>query len=221
MTRPRASAPPESSDAAVPDPRAAGDMSAVAGSVGVVFEQIVSCVARVTPEQYRDLRVPGLGGTIGTHVRHCLDHLSLLLERHDGQRLDYDHRDRGTAIELDPAAAVSAITAALDDLAVARTRPDRDVVLRVMVAGDGAAVTARSSLVRELAFVLSHTIHHAAMIRVLLEHAGAPVPEGFGLAPSTIAHERAVAAVETMPAPSGPRATTLNPGANAGAACAR
>jgi hypothetical protein len=50
---------------------------------------------------------------------------------------------------------------------------------------------APSSLCRELAFLGSHTVHHFAL---LLEHChqqGVSVPEGFGKAPATRAHERA------------------------------
>jgi hypothetical protein len=36
-----------------------------------------------------------------------------------------------------------------------------------------------------LAFVVSHTIHHQAMIGVLLATRGHTVPHRFGLAPST------------------------------------
>jgi len=43
-----------------------------------------------------------------------------------------------------------------------------------------------STLERELMFVLSHTIHHMALIAVLVRREGsAPIPSGFGVAPST------------------------------------
>jgi uncharacterized damage-inducible protein DinB len=41
---------------------------------------------------------------------------------------------------------------------------------------------------RELAFVLSHTVHHNALIAVMARTLGVPVPDLFGYAPSTIAH---------------------------------
>lgn len=43
-----------------------------------------------------------------------------------------------------------------------------------------------STLARELAFVMSHTIHHQAIVALLLEQQGGGVPdERFGYAPST------------------------------------
>jgi len=48
---------------------------------------------------------------------------------------------------------------------------------------------------RELAFVLSHTIHHNALIDVMARTLGVPVPDRFGYAPSTIAHLEKAACV--------------------------
>jgi uncharacterized damage-inducible protein DinB len=46
-------------------------------------------------------------------------------------------------------------------------------------------LTGMSTLARELAFVLNHTIHHQAMIGLLASLHGCDVPDGFGYAPST------------------------------------
>jgi uncharacterized damage-inducible protein DinB len=42
-----------------------------------------------------------------------------------------------------------------------------------------------STLARELAFVVHHTIHHQAMIAVLFACQGHTVADSFGLAPAT------------------------------------
>jgi uncharacterized damage-inducible protein DinB len=45
---------------------------------------------------------------------------------------------------------------------------------------------APSSVARELAFVISHTIHHNAQIALLAHRLGSRrLPPGFGVAPST------------------------------------
>jgi hypothetical protein len=48
-----------------------------------------------------------------------------------------------------------------------------------------------STLARELEFLLSHTVHHFALVAVLLAVEGATLPEelaDFGVAPSTLRH---------------------------------
>jgi uncharacterized damage-inducible protein DinB len=59
------------------------------------------------------------------------------------------------------------------------------VELSAVVDGTGRRVAAQSTVARELVFVLSHTIHHQAIIALLLASAGQSTPERFGLAPST------------------------------------
>jgi hypothetical protein len=49
----------------------------------------------------------------------------------------------------------------------------------------------RSTLGRELAFVASHTIHHFAIVALLLRDMGIGVPARFGYAPSTPSPELA------------------------------
>ena len=56
-------------------------------------------------------------------------------------------------------------------------------------ASDGD-VTA-SSIGRELGFLLSHTIHHCALIAVMMRLRGLATPPGFGVAPATMRHRDA------------------------------
>jgi uncharacterized damage-inducible protein DinB len=62
---------------------------------------------------------------------------------------------------------------------------DRPLTLVAQTHADGRSVRVRTTAGRELAFVISHTIHHSALIAVLLERADEAVPVGLGLAPTT------------------------------------
>lgn len=53
---------------------------------------------------------------------------------------------------------------------------------------DGCRVA--SSLPRELQFLLSHTVHHYALIATMNAVAGVETPEDFGVAPSTLVYRR-------------------------------
>src|SRR5262249_17850022 len=61
------------------------------------------------------------------------------------------------------------------------------VRLSVLLEPEGPAFETESTLGRELAFVVSHTIHHGAIIASTVRMLGGEVPRHFGVAPSTIA----------------------------------
>jgi hypothetical protein len=139
------------------------------------------------PNEIYAVRTARVSGAIGEHVRHALDHVAALVAAPPSTVLSYDGRARGTAIESDPAAAVREIMRL--DAALERWshRPlDEPVAVTAIVFPDGQAVRGWSSLGRELAFVLSHTIHHQAIVALLLEgHGHRLADDRFGVAPST------------------------------------
>jgi hypothetical protein len=125
-------------------------------------------------------------GSIGAHVRHCLDHVGALLEGARTGRMSYDDRVRGTDAETDRLAALTRIRALTQ--AVLDLDPyliPRCLRLSVRLDPRGAAIDVHSSVGRELAFVISHTIHHHATIALLLSEVGTELPKRFGVAPST------------------------------------
>ena len=98
--------------------------------------------------------------------------------------LSYDHRRRATLIEHDRRAARHRLLAVAEQLE-RFAGPTAALVLSPEISRHEAAVETPTSLAREFAFVLQHTIHHQAVIGVLLAMHHVPVPAGFGLAPST------------------------------------
>lgn len=125
-------------------------------------------------------------GSVGQHVRHCLDHARALLGVAPHGDLTYDARLRGTRAETDPAFAADEIVRVCIDFEQLDDMPlDAPISLRTIVADDMPAVRAATTLGREIAFVVQHTIHHCALIAILLEREGVAVPRRFGYAPST------------------------------------
>lgn len=127
----------------------------------------------------------GVSGTVGAHVRHCLDHVHAVLERVTDDRLTYDHRQRATRSEQDRGYAIEQLHHAVRALSDSGGQLEHHLTLDVQVDRDGTTVSVGSSFGRELAFVLQHTIHHQALIALLLADRGAPVPHTFGYAPTT------------------------------------
>ena len=132
---------------------------------------------------------------VGGHLRHCLDHYESLLRGMDSGEVDYDARDRDDRLEtevgysLDCLGSLMARLAALDEAAVAR--PLR---ARMDCGVEGAGAYTDSSVWRELQFLVSHTVHHYALIAMILRDQGLAPPASFGVAPSTLRHREKLAA---------------------------
>lgn len=164
-------------------PRSTSPIAALEGAL----EELAAVVAALSPEAYGARLFPNASGSIGEHVRHCVDHVSALVSADPSSCLSYDRRDRGTAVETDQAQALRCIQLLRIKIAVGRwsTRLDEPICVVSTVARGGAMLSGMSTLARELAFVLNHTIHHQAMIGLLASLHGCEVPDGFGFAPST------------------------------------
>jgi len=151
-----------------------------------LLDEIETLLGALTPEIYCARYASPVSGSIGEHVRHCLDHVAALLAADPMETLSYDRRRRGTAVESDPAEALSQL-ASLKSVCTAWSARSLDEPIRVasMISPSGETLAGWSTLARELAFVVSHTIHHQAIIGVLLAMHDVAVPERFGHSPST------------------------------------
>jgi hypothetical protein len=157
-----------------------------------LLDQLVLLIESLTDEEYARKPVGAVESSVGGHVRHNLDHIAALLRGLPSGRVCYDHRDRGTAVEHGRVAALDAVLLLGGELRrFAWSELPRSVVLSALVSPDLPPVEVLTSAERELAFVVSHTIHHNALIRVMVKSIGADVPADFGYAPSTIAHRKA------------------------------
>lgn len=129
---------------------------------------------------------------VGAHLRHVFDHVAALIEAGGSGWVNYENRQRDTAAEHDPQLARRRLLE-LDQGLLELSR-HRDRALRVgLCCGDqgqhGIGVS-HSSLARELQFVVSHSIHHFAIIRSSVLQRGISLDPAFGKAPGTLHHER-------------------------------
>ena len=133
---------------------------------------------------------------VGRHFRHILDHYCGLLDAVDG-RIDYDSRRRDSNIESDKASAISIARNTIDGLqALAGSEPDAALYIctRKNQSNPLTCTWTKSTLIRELMFLISHTVHHYAIIALLLRIQGFSTPRVFGIAPSTLAYEETLKA---------------------------
>lgn len=135
---------------------------------------------------------PGVCATgIGGMVRHLLDFYGCFLAGYEDGRVDYDARRRDLALEREVPVARDRIREVIAELQrLSSADGGRPLLVRAEDVGPGESQWAPSSIGRELTFLLSHTVHHHALIAAMLHRAGVQAPDGFGVALSTLAHEQ-------------------------------
>jgi uncharacterized damage-inducible protein DinB len=157
-------------------------------ALAALLDQLTAVLLEIPHGVYVACPAPGVSGSIGSQVRHLLDHVAAFLAATatPSARLSYDHRERGTVVEVDSRAALLKILRLKVGLeALGASRLDQPVEVAASLSRDGKAVVGWSTGARELAFVVSHTIHHQAIIALLLVLQGIVPPANFGVAPST------------------------------------
>ena len=136
-------------------------------------------------------RVPlAFNACIGGHYRHCLDHFTSLLRGLDADEVDYDHRERDARIESQPDFALmltQQMRSQLERLPLSALDGRVRARCEVSYAHGDAPVTG-STFGREMVYAIAHAIHHYALISVMARLMDAKLPEHFGVAPSTVAH---------------------------------
>lgn len=157
--------------------------------------QAESLLHSVTDEQYVATVPAAFDGSIGAHLRHCIDHFTCFLAGTAESRINYDHRERDSLLENDRSLSLARVRAMRDS--VERLNPTvltRSInVTSLILPGGAFAQEAASSFGRELMYVVTHTLHHFALIRVMANLLGAELPRDFGIASSTLEHHEAVA----------------------------
>ena len=167
-----------------------------------VLQQGVDLLAQLDDEQYTLTAGPLFAYGVGSHLRHCLDSYACFLHGLPKGRIDYDQRERDELTAQDRRYASTRLewTRELLQEALAHQHPDELRVRPLQVRLDGPHWAA-SSVARELQFLLSHTVHHYALMALILRLQGFNPAEEFGVAPSTLQHwQRAVTASRPNPA---------------------
>ncbi|MFC3853580.1 hypothetical protein ACFOSD_12095 [Salinispirillum marinum] len=140
------------------------------------------------------------GQTPGRHVRHILDHyLALSVALSSGTDIDYEHRQRDPRVEVDSSYALMLLQCVQTELATHIKHGDRALILHYCTDDDNAPVT--TTLARELVFLTQHSIHHFALVEMLVVIQGGAMPPGFGVNPSTRRYETSQGVEQSLCAP--------------------
>jgi hypothetical protein len=154
-----------------------------------LLREMRSMIERVDDDGYAAPAPGRSSGGIGSHVRHCLDHIHALVAATRSGFCAYDRRERGTRVESSRTVALGVIA----DLEARLSQLDCrlfewPVEVETQIDASGSMFVTTSTVGRELVFVASHTVHHNAIVAQLLRMRGIEMGSRFGLAPSTPSH---------------------------------
>ena len=152
------------------------------------IDQAIDLLGHLDVRLYTLASQQTLGAGIGGHIRHNIDHYESFLNRPAANQINYEHRHREPELETDPALAGARLRAIRKALQMMDTRLlDSPIQVKMETAeSDSPTQWAASTERRELQFLLSHSVHHYAIIAIICRLHGAPIPEEFGVAPSTL-----------------------------------
>ena len=169
--------------------------TALLGSVEEVLTQALTLLDSVDQACYSEVAAPPHSASIGQHFRHVLDHFLCLAEGIPTGQIDYDRRSRARELETDLDAArnrtreLLGLFSRLNSSALG----DRYTVLYSVGYSSDEAQEIDTTLAREVAFCVSHAIHHFAIIKLVCAHFSVHVPDVLGIAPSTLKYRAAMA----------------------------
>ena len=125
------------------------------------------------------------GASVGQHFRHIIEFYACLSKGLENGKVSYDHRQRDVLIEDHVFYAISALDEIIQFLTL--TNDDRALVLFANYNHSLEESTClQTSLFRELAYALDHTVHHMAIVKIALLEEGFAVDDNLGVAASTI-----------------------------------
>jgi hypothetical protein len=152
------------------------------------LRQGVALLERLNDQLYVKTVAPYFNSGVGKHIRHHLDHYESFLAGLASGKIDYDGRQRDHRIEMDRRYAVEKLLAIVSGLeARAAQKWDHSILVRMNENDEkNSSPWSRSTIERELQFLISHTVHHYALIAIILKIQGFDCDEDFGVAPARI-----------------------------------
>ena len=177
------------------EPTAAG-LGPAASDI-ILLRQAVDLLENVGDALYTGTPSICPGGSVGKHLRHCLDFYACFLDGLPAGEIDYARRSRDRGVETRRERAIARLHETIRGLSRLSARDvRRPLRIHGEEAGHDEDVCARShsTVGRELQFLMSHSIHHYALIAIILRALGFDPDTTFGVAPSTLRHWRKVGA---------------------------
>ena len=156
------------------------------------IQQGIDLLEDITDELYTSENGEYNKSGIGRHFRHIIEHYFSMINGYTG-KVDYDARERDLRLEKDRKWMIQSMRGVIDSLEKLIDEPallNNEVEVRSNEGiGEEDSPMSISTVRRELQFLVSHTVHHYALIGLILKTMGYSPDPSFGVAPSTLRHE--------------------------------
>lgn len=156
------------------------------------LEQGIELLNDLTDELYTGNGIYNKSG-VGRHFRHIIEHYFSFNDFSD-LKIDYDDRERDVKLETQRTYMISEMERVSAELNKFKSEPELlDIPIKVRSnegIGQENSPFSTSTLRRELQFLISHTVHHYALIGLILKTMGYEPDPDFGVAPSTLRYEK-------------------------------
>lgn len=159
------------------------------------LDMTINLLRSLPADRFVQIQRPYFESSLGKHLRHILDHYLCFQRDLEKGLIDYDQRQRDCQLETDKDYAISVIGQLRQFLISVKAQGHVDQPLQVLMCNDVATPNGEiteSTLGRELQFLQGHSVHHFALMAAMLRVAGDNIDKDFGVAPSTLVHEKTV-----------------------------
>lgn len=158
-----------------------------------ILHQVAELVGQLSNEQYSQSMAVLTDNSVGKHVRHIVVFYQCLLNGVSAGQIDYDKRERDLLLETDRDCVQDAIREIINYTEIILDNP-----LTLNMSYGHGICTVNTSIFRELAYNIEHTIHHLAIIKIGIKthYPELSLPENLGVAHPTIEYQQRQVAIK-------------------------
>lgn len=149
--------------------------------------QLKELLEQISASDYNNKPEVLFGASIGQHIRHILEFYLLLISGSFEGKISYDKRQRNLELETNPEKALELIQKLMNGVDLINLYEIIELEADYTTNGQKDNLI-KSSVGRELAYCIEHSIHHQALIKAGLIALGLNnlISADFGVAYSTI-----------------------------------
>ena len=130
------------------------------------IKDLIDLLETLTDREYTGQMEVVFGSSIGKHTRHIIEFYRIFFEGYSSGYLNYEHRERRPEYETDRYTAVSELERITENISAHSEEKN----LQITVSINGQNYEMQTTARRELLYLMEHTTHHIAQIRLGLQN---------------------------------------------------